>query len=357
MARCLAPRWRGLLGWGRIMADETIIIDGDARGGVAATAATSAAYRRMAVDIAGATDQMRRQVERDRVAMAKAAEKQAKAEREAAIDSVNAWKRADVAGIFRPWLDAREEYLEGAEKVGKAAMAQRVALLGLASGVTIAVTATLAAGAALVGSAVDVIAHADAQTLAMSTHRAELVEGHAAYVGLTTEVTRLRVELAGQLAPALTTTFDAMAGGLSVTTDLTRGLSDVADAIGLDVAATSRYIPVLGQLLTSMDVLAAHGKQVRLEAEAAAKLAAAHGPRFDVQAEAQAVGEGGVRLWAGGRINMEAEIAAGRLVEVLVDESRGAGRHTVDWQPDGRASGVYFARFSAERASAREAAT
>jgi hypothetical protein len=35
-------------------------------------------------------------------------------------------------------------------------------------------------------------------------------------------------------------------------------------------------------------------------------------------------------------------------VEVLVDESRGAGRHTVDWQPDGRASGVYFARFAAE---------
>ncbi|MBK6736156.1 MAG: S8 family serine peptidase [bacterium] len=40
--------------------------------------------------------------------------------------------------------------------------------------------------------------------------------------------------------------------------------------------------------------------------------------------------------------------ATGRLVEVLVDESRGAGRHTVDWQPDGRASGVYFARFAAE---------
>ena len=267
------------------MADTTITITGDARGAVAATVATAEAHVRMATKIAAETVALRTRMEAEWKAIADAAAKrakevadaaakQAKAEREAAIDSVNAWKRADVVGMFKPWFDAREEYLEGAEKVGKAAMAQRVAMLAVGSGAAIMATAVAAAGAAVIGSSVSIIANVDAQTLAMSHHKAELTEGHKAYVGLTAATMAFRVELAGQLAPALTTTFDAMAGGLVAVTDLTRGLGDAAGATELNVAATARWVPVLGALLTSMDVLAKQGRQIREEAEITAKAAA-----------------------------------------------------------------------------------
>ncbi|MFN2316230.1 MAG: PKD domain-containing protein, partial [Gemmatimonadales bacterium] len=49
-----------------------------------------------------------------------------------------------------------------------------------------------------------------------------------------------------------------------------------------------------------------------------------------------------------GPVRLEIFNTAGRRVAMLVDEERPAGEHSVVWQPQGLASGVYFARFSAE---------
>ncbi|MFH2053398.1 MAG: PKD domain-containing protein, partial [bacterium] len=49
-----------------------------------------------------------------------------------------------------------------------------------------------------------------------------------------------------------------------------------------------------------------------------------------------------------GHARLEVYDATGRLIDVLVNEQRGAGEHRVTWQPSGLASGIYFARFMAE---------
>ena len=49
-----------------------------------------------------------------------------------------------------------------------------------------------------------------------------------------------------------------------------------------------------------------------------------------------------------GPVRLEVYDTAGRRVAVLVDEEKGRGEHSVVWQPRNLASGVYFARFTAE---------
>lgn len=286
-------------------ADATITIGGDARGAVAASVATARAYTEMAAKIAGDTDALRRRVEADRKAMQEAAERQARAERKAAVDSVDAWGKVDVTGLFRPWFEARKQWLEGAEKIGTSAATQRAALLLMAGAATTGAAAVAAAAvtasAAVVASSVDIIAHLDASTLAISRHDEALIEANAAYLGLGKEVTALRVELAGQLAPALGYTFDVMAGVVTTTNDLASGMADLADGIGINAGAAARWVPVLGQVLYSMDILAERGREVREEAErtaaavsagaaiGAALRKATAGPRFNMEEEARAV--------------------------------------------------------------------
>jgi photosystem II stability/assembly factor-like uncharacterized protein len=48
------------------------------------------------------------------------------------------------------------------------------------------------------------------------------------------------------------------------------------------------------------------------------------------------------------RVRLSVHDAAGRELALLLDESRGAGEHALQWRPVDLASGVYFARFSSE---------
>ncbi|MEJ2722527.1 MAG: T9SS type A sorting domain-containing protein, partial [bacterium] len=56
-------------------------------------------------------------------------------------------------------------------------------------------------------------------------------------------------------------------------------------------------------------------------------------------------------LAVSGDVSLTIYDAAGRLVIVLVNEHQSAGRHQVEWQAQGCASGIYYCRLLSGQAS------
>lgn len=321
--------------------ESTIVIRGDATGAVAAVQQTERAIAQLQRTASGSVADSVRAAQQGaelhqrnaqmieeagrrslavRAAQIKAAAQQAAADRKAARESVDAWAKADVTGMFRPWLEARKQWLEGAEQVGTAAMTQRAALLALGGAAAAGAAAVAAAGVAIVASSVDVIANLEKYDVASSRHRAELQAAAAAYGGLGAQMTELRVEIAGQMAPAIQRYSDATAGLIEIVTKTVAALDDQNSALGQSydhfwsmpgpmypmILGYERMSDAIGQ---ATDYLVSMGEEARRTS----------GALFDVQAAAAAAGEANVLLWAGGRINMEAEAEADRAAQEVAD--------------------------------------
>lgn len=246
--------------------ESTIVIRGDATGAVAAVQQTERAIAQLQRTASGSVgDSVRaaqqgaelhrrnaqmiedagRRAVAARAAQVRAAAEQAVADRKAAIASVDAWAKADVTGMFRPWIEARKQWLEGAEQVGTAAMTQRAALLALGGAAAAGAAAVAAAGVAIVASSAEVIANIGSYDLSLSRHREQLLTAAQASAALHTEITDLRVEIAGRMAPAFTAMATASAnaiGYLEQTADVAdrsrvaatlaaQGWHDTADAL------------------------------------------------------------------------------------------------------------------------------
>lgn len=279
--------------------DATIRIGGDAREAVSAIDSVRRALDGVQRAAAAVSVQDRRAAD---AAKAESATWKQRA------DNANAWKRASsgIAPQMSGIIDSFEEFAEGSERIGGAAMAARVGVLALGTAWTAAAVATSAAGAAIVGSSVEVITHLDQYSDVASRHRGELVEASQATAGLHREVTELRVEIAGQMAPAIGGMADAMTGLVVVLGDAEMGVYDLTQSVGISAHDIAGYVPLIGDFVRVYDQLAEKGREAQRQAAALA----ARGARFSMEADAAATGEGRVLLWSGGRINMEAEAAA-----------------------------------------------
>lgn len=274
--------------WGSTVAgDDTLIrIGGDSRGAVQAIE-----------DVSRAADGARRSLAQMASAESAASTASANAWKERA-DNINVWKRAasGVAPQLTGMIDSMEEFAEGAERVGGSTMAARVGILALGTAWTAAAAATVAAGAAIVASSIEVVTNLDAYSGVATRHRAALQDAATSTAGLHREITELRVEIAGQMAPTIGYASDVLAGMVIALDDAVVGVGDLSEAVGISAHDLAAYVPVVGSVVQVFDMLADKAAAARIEAAGAAAGAAAAarimgGGKFDMQADAAAQGE------------------------------------------------------------------